>query len=151
MIFDSIEKLPLYEKSFPSLKTVEKILSEENLLEKQPGSYTTSDKNCRYNICEYNTVEGEKDFEIHKKEADVQIMLSGEEYMTAPERTLAEKAGPYDEEKDIHFVGGNEIIKYKGKPGYFAIFFPGEPHAPGIAINKTISAKKVVFKIKIYS
>lgn len=149
MIFDSIDKLYLYEASFPSLKTVSEILSNENLLEKQPGSYTTKDSNCRYNICQYNTVEGEKDFEIHKNEADVQIMLEGEEYMTAPERSISEKASPYDAEKDIHFVSGNKIVKYTGKPGYFAIFFPGEPHAPGIAIDKSINAKKVVFKLKM--
>lgn len=149
MIFDSIDKLYLYEASFPSLKTVAEILSKENLAEKKPGAYTTNDKNCRYNICEYTTVEGEKDFEIHKNEADVQIMISGEEYMTAPQRKLAEKAGPYDPEKDIHFVSGNEIVKYKGCPGYFAIFFPGEPHAPGIAVDKSVPAKKVVFKLKI--
>lgn len=149
MIFDSLDKLYLYEKSFPSLKTVSEILSEENLLEKAPGSYTTNDCNCRYNICEYNTVEGPKDFEIHKKEADVQIMLKGEEYMTASDRLLSEKADTYNQEKDIHFVSGPEIIKYTGKPGYFAIFFPGEPHGPGIAIEKSIYAKKVVFKIKL--
>ena len=149
MIFDSIDKLFLYEKSFPSLKTAAKILSEEDLLEKAPGSYTTDDPDCRYNICHYNTVEGEKDFEIHKNEEDVQIMLEGEEYMTAPERALEEKAGPYDKEKDIHFVSGQEIIKYKAKPGYFAIFLPGEPHAPGIAIEKSEKAKKVVFKLKM--
>ena len=73
MIFDSIENLYLYEKDIPSLSTVSNILKNENLLEKNEGSYTTDDPNCRYNICVYNTCEEHKNFEIHKKEMDVQI------------------------------------------------------------------------------
>ena len=149
MIFDSIDKLYLYEKSFPSLKTVKNILENKNLMEMEPGSYTTDDPLCRYNICQYNTSEESKDFEIHKKEADVQIMLEGYEIMTAPFRDLAKNAGPYDEEKDIHFVGGPHAVSYVAKPGTFAIFLPGEPHAPGLAIESSQPARKVVFKLSI--
>lgn len=149
MIFDSIENLKLYEKSFPSLKTVSKILSSEDLNSKPCGSYTTEDPNCRYNICEYQTSEDSKDFEIHKNEADIQIMLSGEEIMTSSARSLSYNASPYDKDKDIHFVSGPHIVNYKAFPGYFAIFLPGEPHAPGLALDKALDAKKVVFKLKI--
>ena len=110
MIFDSIENLKLYEKSFPSLKTVSKILSSEDLSEKPCGSYTTEDPNCRYNICEYQTTEDSKEFEIHKNEADIQIMLTGEEIMTSSARNLSINASPYDKDKDIHFVSGPHII-----------------------------------------
>ena len=149
MIIDSLDHLSLYEKAFPSLVTVQKILSSENLLEKEVGSYSTEDANCRYNICEYNTTDQYKDFEIHKKEADVQIMLTGNEFMVASKRDSAKDASPSDSESDIHFVGGPHIVSFRAEPGYFAIFFPGEPHAPGLALDKPQGAKKVVFKLKM--
>ena len=149
MIFDSIENLSLYEKDIPSLSTVSKILRNENLLEKKEGAYTTEDPSCRYNICVYDTCEEHKSFEIHKKEMDVQIILDGSEFMTAAPRDTIKNATVYDNDKDIHFVDGPHNITFTAEPGYFAIFLPGEPHAPGLAKEKSIKCKKVVFKIKI--
>ena len=91
MIFDSLDRLSLYAKDFPALKTADAILKED-LLSKEPGSYTTDDPNCRYNIVHYKTHVGHKDFEIHQREADLQIMLSGGEIMKAATRDLALQA-----------------------------------------------------------
>lgn len=149
MIFDSLDKLYLYEKAFPSLKTVRNILESENLLDKKEGAYTTDDENCRYNVCVYRTIEEHKDFEIHKNEADVQIMLEGMEFMTSPSRDLIKHASDYDATNDICFTSGPHIVSYMALPGYFALFLPGEPHAPGLALEKSMNAKKVVFKLKM--
>lgn len=149
MIFDSLDRLSLYAKDFPALKTADAILKED-LLSKEPGSYTTDDPNCRYNIVHYETHVGDKDFEIHQREADLQIMLSGGEIMKAATRDLALQAQGYDADKDIAFVKGETMVSYTARPGFFALFLPGEPHAPGIALTDTAEkAKKVVFKIKV--
>lgn len=148
MIFDSLDKLYLYEAAFPSLQTVRQILEDKDLLNKAPGSYTTEDSNCRYNICEYETVK-EKEFEIHQKEADVQIMLEGSEVMTSAPRELGRKAKAYDKEQDITFVGGSQCVNLIGSPGYFTIFLPGEPHSPGLAMSSQEKVKKIVFKLKL--
>ena len=48
------------------------------------------------------------------------------------------------------FVKGETMVSYTARPGFFALFLPGEPHAPGIALTDTAEkAKKVVFKIKV--
>ncbi|MCI6952286.1 MAG: YhcH/YjgK/YiaL family protein [Spirochaetia bacterium] len=149
MIFDSLDRLSLYAKDFPALKTADAILKED-LLSKEPGSYTTDDPNCRYSIVHYETHVGHKDFEIHQREADLQIMLSGGEIMKAATRDLALQAQGYDANKDIAFVKGETMVSYTARPGFFALFLPGEPHAPGIALTDTAEkAKKVVFKIKV--
>lgn len=149
MIFDSLDRLHLYTQDLPPLNTAITILKED-LLSKEPGSYTTDDPNCRYNIVHYETQVGDKDFEIHQREADLQIMLSGSEIMRAATRDLGLQAKDYDADKDIAFIKGESMVSYTACPGFFALFLPGEPHAPGIALTDTAEkAKKVVFKIKV--
>ena len=56
-------------------------------------------------------------------------------------------SGEYSAERDIVFGSGRKIASYYADPSLFVIFFPGEPHAPNIAVGDDRAAKKVVFKI----
>jgi len=155
MIFDTIENLSKYESVLPGLATAVQILKTVDLAAKEKGSYTSDDPLCRYNIAEYTTV-GDKQFEIHKKEVDVQIMLTGCEKMTLASRSLCEKAGTYDAEGDASMVDGDDTASITVCPGTFAIFFTGEPHKPGLtpagcccSAGDGKAVKKVIFKIKV--
>jgi YhcH/YjgK/YiaL family protein len=88
--------------------------------------------------------------EVHRKYADVQFLLSGQETMHF---TPAGRLGPgngYQEEKDY------ELCDAPVRPstltlqaGQFAIFFPGEGHQPGLALGTPAPVRKVVVKVKI--
>ena len=147
MIFDSLDNLARYETFIPALKAVRHILGAEALHEKAPGSYRTDVPGCRYNIAQYETCPGSKAFEIHRKEADVQIMLSGTERMEGAPRSLSDQAGPYDEGADAAMAEGTGCVSFTAVPGYFAVFLPGEPHAPGLAAGNAATVKKAVFKL----
>lgn len=151
MIFDTLKNISLYESVLPGLATAIQILKTVNLVDKEKGAYTTDDPRCRYNIAEYTTV-SDKQFEIHKKEVDVQVMLSGCEKMTLGNRSLCEKSKTYDEEGDVSMIDGDTTASLIATPDLFTIFFVGEPHKPGLTVNPSVQdtgqpVKKVIFKI----
>lgn len=84
--------------------------------------------------------------ETHEKYADIQLILSGHEYMGyAPLDTLS-PASDYDKIKDIRFWKG-EVALLPTKKGDWTLFMPDEPHAPSLSIDGG-QVKKAVFKIR---
>ena len=78
MIFDTLENLSKYEAVLSGVKEAVRVLKETDLKSLEKGSYETQNKCCKYNINEYTSA-NDKRFEIHKKAADIQIVLSGTE------------------------------------------------------------------------
>lgn len=149
MIFDSLDKLPFYCKAIPALKTVMDALKSDDLLGCPSGFHATSNPLVRYNIIDYTTSDVRNPLEIHQKEADVQIVLSGEELAISAPRSEALKACPYDAEKDAAFFNCDATIQLALKPGFFVLFFPGEPHRGNITLVQPTMCRKVVFKVTI--
>lgn len=84
--------------------------------------------------------------ETHSRYADIQLILSGQEYMGyAPLDTLV-PVNDYDPEKDIRFWKG-DVALLPMRKGEWALFMPEEPHAPSLSMNGG-QVKKAVFKIK---
>ena len=88
--------------------------------------------------------------EAHRRYADVQLLLSGKEQMlfTPPERLGP--GGGYQVEKDF------ELFDQPVEPstllvgvGDFVIFFPGEGHKPGLAIDGPRTVRKIVVKVSV--
>lgn len=112
----------------------------------------------RYDVCKdvyVNVMEyapkgsAQATIETHKIYADLQLVLDGEEFMgyIDPRDMLPDIA--YDGEKDIALWKGN-IALLPLRSGDYALFFPGEPHAPSL-YKKEGKVKKAVFKIKYES
>lgn len=88
----------------------------------------------------------ELSIETHRKYADIQLILSGKEYMGyAPLESLAPK-DEYNADKDIQFWQG-DVALLATHQGDWTLFLPNEPHAPSISIDGG-TVKKAVFKIK---
>ncbi len=87
--------------------------------------------------------------EAHELYCDLQYIVKGEEYIyysSLEELDLIEDRRP-----------GADIVFYNGKgvksrthltEGMFGFYFPTDGHMPGIAVNETMSMKKIVFKIR---
>ena len=151
MIYDRLSNLSAYVNLIPSLKTVARILEEEDLMGKETGFHETDDPLVRYNIIDYTTGDVNPLAETHQKEADVQIVLSGSEYcFFTPGLGERRSVSGYDANTDVElFSSKEERIKLPLSPGMFAIFLPGEMHM-GNGVNGSVSKnRKVVFKIKI--
>ena len=89
--------------------------------------------------------------EAHRSFVDLQMVLSGEEFIDVyPTHTLTTST-PYDKESDFEFFQTPEEVaplRLKLSPGKFVIFFPQDAHAPLITTGEgPEDIRKVVVKI----
>jgi biofilm protein TabA len=148
MIIDRLENLAKYIPVLPQLKEVVAILESRALSVLPLGGYLCDDPSLRYTIVSYKTeAVDERPYEIHRRDADVQILLAGRERMDVGDSESFVPTGEYNADRDFVYGNGEKIASYHADPSLFVIFFPGEPHAPNIANGKNRDVKKVIFKI----
>jgi len=103
------------------------------------------------NVEEYNTKDiNIAKYESHNEYIDIQILLSGQEYIYYTDINLLNTDIPYDFKKDITFycdvVEGQNILLDGSN---FVTLYPNEAHAPQISFdNRRQFVKKVVIKVK---
>lgn len=147
MIVDHIERFQQYSRSVPEIyevmKFVEKV-KQENI---PAGKYPL--QNGFVLVQEGQTHPfAEGDFEVHRKYLDIQILVSGTEYVEyADIRDLTTKV-PFDEEKDLELMDGVGC-KIQIKPDMFYVLYPSDGHKPCCHQDMQTSYKKVLAKIKI--
>ncbi|MDT4761083.1 YhcH/YjgK/YiaL family protein [Sphaerochaeta sp. PS] len=148
MILDQISQMHRYVSTLPALQQVLEILESGKLATLPLGSYTTDKPNLRYNLFTYKTEKQEaSEYEVHRKEADVQILLKGFERMDIASTASFTPTTVYDPTKDFLMGKGEKQTSYHAKEGSFVVFFPGEGHAPNLVDEKSCDVLKVVFKI----
>ncbi len=147
MIIDNINELAKYEHLNPDFKFVANYLQNNNLLEMKCGSYELKGKNLFFNLQEYETKPIQK-LEAHKKYIDIQVVVSGEEYMGYTNIQNTSVSEEYNEEKDVMFLSGT-VDKLKATVGNFLIFYPNDAHMPALSVTKPEKVKKAIFKILI--
>ena len=80
---------------------------------------------------------------------DIQLLLAGKESIIYRDVEDTECIGEYNPEKDIAFFSKPDAgLAIPLEVGNFAVFFPGEGHAPGIG-DPDNTVIKAVFKIKV--
>lgn len=87
--------------------------------------------------------------ETHKRYADLQLILDGEEWMGCPDAASVSPAEEYNDEKDIALWSQKDIPLLPMRTGNWALFMPGEPHAPSLKM-KDCTVKKAVFKLRYF-
>ena len=91
-------------------------------------------------------------FEIHRRYADIQILIQGKEYVLVRAAHGMPVTIPYSAEKEIEFLGdGPGVAEHRVTlgPGVAAIFFPEDAHKPCIAISGPTGTKKLVVKVEV--
>ena len=98
-----------------------------------------------FNLDEYETKPTQK-LEAHKKYIDIQVVVTGEEYMgyTNIENTIVTEE--YDEKRDVMFLNGN-VDKVLATNKNFIIFYPEDAHMPALSVTTPQKVKKAIFKI----
>ncbi|HLP72845.1 MAG TPA: YhcH/YjgK/YiaL family protein [Bacteroidales bacterium] len=129
-----------------------KFLSLHDLTKLEVKRIDIDGNNLYATVTEYlSKNEGEGKFEVHRKYADIQYVISGlEQIGIAPLSAKKETVTPYDETKDIEFMTVADSAYHKATPGNFFIFFPSEIHKPGMKADSIqTQVKKVVVKVKL--
>ena len=106
MIIDKFENLPLYFSCLPGLDRAAEFLAGENIAD---GHYEIDGEKIFANVSSYEPKEfnGDMRFEAHRKYADLQAVLEGEERIDwAPLGSLKEEREEYSKGGDIAFYSG---------------------------------------------
>jgi YhcH/YjgK/YiaL family protein len=134
---------PVFQTAFSYLKTVE---YEGEKMSSLPGH-----EEIRVLFLSYDTApEEQRSFETHKKNIDIQYIVSGNERIFWADPNSLSLIEPYNEEKDICFWKGIYQGSALFHAGDFALFFPSDAHKTNCNIDDRNSAvKKIVLKIPV--
>lgn len=102
-------------------------------------------------VSEYETkTENEHGYEAHRKNIDIQYLLSGEERIACLPIERLKETKAYNEDNDAASYAADLMPQEMTiGNGYFAIFFPQDGHMPQLCVDKPMKVKKVVIKIEI--
>lgn len=143
MIFTNLKEILTYKNVIPYFSEINEILKKD-LLSYTPGHYPINER-LSFNIAEYQTVT-DKQFECHRKTIDLQIILQGSERLELGSNLM--QFDNYDEDEDCSVADGIAISFIFASIKDCIIFYPNEPHKPGLTNLKQSDVKKIIFKIK---
>lgn len=132
-----------WEKAFLFLKT-------NNLENLKSGRYDLEGDSLYVNVNVYPTKnEEDVNFEAHRKYADIQYLVSGQEQIGVVSLHETEVVTSYDEVKDITFLKAKKNNFRIANSEKFFVFFPDDAHRPSIKVENNEEVKKVVVKVKM--
>jgi len=146
MIYDNIENASRYtslgELLAKGLKTI------PNYLGREPGRYEIDGDDIFLLVQHYDSVPAEhKKWETHRRYIDIQFIESGCELIGFGEMSAMTVDTPYNSEGDGELYTGNGVM-LPMPSGSIAVFYPGEPHMPGVAVDAPEPVKKIIVKVK---
>lgn len=155
MIFDSVNCLENYAPVHPRFEGAFEFAKELIAKNPAPGKYEMpgDEKGVFVNVTEYEAKPEEAGVsEVHGQYIDVQIMLAGSERIYLPRRESGAEKTPYSRENDCAIYELPDLGTCQRLPldaGTFAIFFPGEQHAPGLvpSSQKDRHVRKAIIKV----
>ena len=142
MIYDKLENFEKYVGAHEEFKTVAEFIKNNDLLALPVGKMPINDK-VFLNRQSYMGKPDTDKYESHIKYIDVQIVLKGVEKIkySATEPVIEEL-----NEKDCYFTHTTDDGTSTLFENTFAVYFPGELHAPGIGVNDE-QIEKIIFKV----
>lgn len=146
MIFDRISNWPLYFKN-PKFSEV---FTELNKIDAETPNGTYNFDGFYFKVMTYDTLLDGPIIESHRKEVDIQILLSGYEGVRLFDSGSVSVSKPYDSDSDCEFYNakGPNHSYVVLQPGYMGVFFPQDIHNPQLAIeNNPANIKKIVIKV----
>ena len=149
MIIDNLNRAHLYVGAHPYLEGAF-ALANKLIAENAPGGKYFGDNGVFASVSEYDSkIKENPNYENHHDYIDIQIIVSGKETMLAG--NTEETAIAVEYKPDVEFYYPPKCFQNLTiDSGKFAIFFPGDAHAPGLAFNgESAPVKKVLVKIPV--
>ena len=149
MIVDTIANAPKYFSVHPLFEKAFSFINQTDLLDAADGKSDISEGlKAIFSNAPGKTREASlAKFECHNKNIDIQLCIKGLETIGwKPREKCVDPNGDYNVEKDVQFYNDTPDTYFQLADGQFAIFFPGDVHAPMIGEGEI---KKLVIKVKI--
>ena len=147
MIIDTLENAKCYASLLPGFDLALNFLCDPSTASLADGRYEIDGNRVYAMVQTYTTMPANEGLlQAHRRYADIQMLLSGHEWIGYAPLGNQPVEQPYCAEKDVLFVGGpNELIALY--PGNFALLLPQDAHLPGRTISEGEEVRKVVIKI----
>ena len=148
MIYDRIENIETYSDISERLAKGLRLLQTTDFSALEAGKYEVDGKELFFMLQSYQSKEQNDRPEAHKKYIDIQYLLEGEEQIGIGALSEMVEEVSANPEGDIWFYHG-PVTGFKMEKGNFAVFFPQDAHAPGIATGDPAPVRKVVVKVLV--
>ena len=148
MIYDSLEHLEMYAARDPLLAAVCDFVKSRDLSALEPGQITLRDG--VYAIVSDNQTRAAGKFEAHRRYADLQLVLEGDEIIEcAPIEEMRGGEG-YDAEGDAELFdcAPEGAVQIKLRKMQFLALYPQDAHKPLLRWRSDTS-RKIIFKIPV--
>ena len=147
MIFDLLNNSSRYENLSPLINRGFSAACE--YAGRPPGRYEVNGNDI-FVLVQENETRSPADsiWETHREYIDIHCVLSGVEtlgYVCDP--SVLKITSPYDITIDAELSSGDGDF-ITAVPGTFVLFFPNEPHMPGVMTDNPAKLRKMVIKIK---
>ena len=148
MIFDTLSHCDIYKALSPNFRTAFEFLQNTDFSSLPVGKLDVDGEKVFATVQKPELAGwNERSWEAHRKYADIQLILDGEEIMGfAPVETL-KITSEYNPDADyaLYAGDGNKAVL---KQGQFMIFFPQDAHKPCVKSGEHKS-RKVVVKVMV--
>ena len=148
MIYDSLKHIEAYKGIHPGVYKGLELLRDTDFSQVEDGTYHVDGDDLFYFVQSYQTKPANDAPEAHIQYIDIQCVLSGVESMgVGALEDMTEEVLPRPE-GDIRFYHG-PLDTVTLSPGKFAVLWPGDAHAPGVAVGSPAPCRKAVVKVKV--
>lgn len=148
MIYDTLAHRSQYYGLGERFKMALDFLAETDFSKLEDGKrYDLDGDNVFIKMSTYQTKERNDRPEGHKEYIDIQFLAEGRESVGVADMSQMTQTEAYPEKDNWRFNGPMDYITLEGTK--FMIFWPGDAHAPCIAIGEQSTVRKCLVKIKV--
>lgn len=145
MIFDTLKNIENY-KGLGLVYTALEFAAKTDFSGMELGRHELDGDNIYFMVQEYDTHKNTVS-EGHNKYIDIQLLLSGEEYIGVAPIDCEKELVKADPDND-YALYNCEISKIAMRAGDFMVLYPNDLHCPGMAKDEPSKSRKIVFKVK---
>lgn len=151
MIFTSLADAARNDVTSARMAKALELLARPDLAELAPGRHEIMGDEVFANVQELTTVRpGEKNYEAHRRYADVHYVISGEELLGVAPVGECEPVGEFSEADDFGlYVPGDREAWATLRPGDLVVTPPCDAHKPGCCPGEPAPLKKVCVKVLV--
>lgn len=148
MIYDSLSHIDQYQGIHPGVFRGLELLRSTDFSKLEDGRHEVDGSNLFFLLQSYDTNPVNNTPEAHKDYLDIQYLISGREWMgVAPLEAMTEEVEGHPE-RDIWFYHGPvDNVLLEGDR--FVALWPGDAHAPGVAVDAPAPVRKCVVKVRL--
>lgn len=148
MIFDTLTHIDRYKTLHPAVYRALTVLRDTDFSAMAPCRVEIEGEALYYTVQSYETKSQNPTAEAHRRYVDIQLILEGSETMgAAPLEAMTAQVQAMPERDCWLYTG--PMTYFTLQPGQFAIFFPEDAHAPGIAPTTPAPVRKCVAKVAL--